>query len=158
MRSGGKDPGTPSPRWTNRRTSVDDAAQDRRPCYEKRNSNSVEKIALGIYEKRPDSWVIYPIGALACLCVGIACTQVTPYTRLSRDDEESRMLAGYEESRAREHAASRLLYPSKTLSHPAYMAFVSDLRIIRTECNTRMLAVRAYHDKRHDQLIVAQNA
>jgi len=83
---------------------------------------------------------------------------VRPDTRLPRDDEEYRLLAVYEESRAKEHAASsRLLYPSKSLSHTAYMQLVDDLRTIRTESNAKMLAVRTHHNKRLDQLIVAHN-
>jgi hypothetical protein len=84
---------------------------------------------------------------------------VRPDTRLPRDDEEYRLLAVYEESRAKEHAASsRLLYPSKILSHPAYMELVAALQTIRRDCNTKMLAVRAYHNKRLDQLIGAHDA
>jgi hypothetical protein len=84
---------------------------------------------------------------------------VRPDTRLPRDDEEYRLLAIYEESRAKEHAASsRLLYPSQSLSHPAYMELVAALHTIRMDCNTKMLAVRAHHNRRLDQLIGTHNA
>jgi hypothetical protein len=84
---------------------------------------------------------------------------VRPDTRLPRDDEEYRLLAVYEESRAKEHAASsRLLYPGHRLSYPAYMELVSELQTIRKECNSRMLAVRAHHNKRLNPLIVAQDS
>jgi hypothetical protein len=73
-------------------------------------------------------------------------------TKLPPDDEEYRLLAVYEESRAKEHAASiRLLYPSKILSHSAYLQLVEVLRTIRTDSNAKMLAVRGHHDKRPDR-------
>jgi hypothetical protein len=35
------------------------------------------------------------------------------------------------------------------------MQLVADLRVMRTECDEKMLAVKAYHSERLDQLIVA---
>jgi hypothetical protein len=76
--------------------------------------------------------------------------------RLPRDDEENRLLALYEEARAKENAASsRLLYPDRKLPHTEYMQLVADLRVMRTECDQKMLAVKAYHSRRLDQLILA---
>jgi len=50
-------------------------------------------------------------------------------TRLPRDDEEARLFAIYEASRAKEHAAaSQLLYPSRRLPHETYMKLIVDLR------------------------------
>jgi hypothetical protein len=81
-----------------------------------------------------------------------------PDARLSRNNEEYRLLEVYEEARAEEIAASsRLLYPNQRLSHPAYMQLVADLRVMRTECDQKMLAVKAYHNKRIDRLIVAHH-
>ena len=68
--------------------------------------------------------------------------------RLPRDDEEYRLLAVYEASCAREHAAAaQLLYPHPNLPHGAYMKLVGDLQTIRKDCNEQMLAVRAHHNK-----------
>ena len=79
-----------------------------------------------------------------------------PDARLSRNDEEYRLLAVYEESRDKETAASsRLLYPDRKLAHPEYMQLVTDLRAMRAECDQKMLAVKAYHSKRLDRMIVA---
>jgi hypothetical protein len=79
-----------------------------------------------------------------------------PDPRLSRNHEEYRLLALYEESRAKENAASsRLLYPDRKLPHPEYMQLVADLRVMRTECDQKMLAVKAYRSKRLDRMIVA---
>jgi hypothetical protein len=78
--------------------------------------------------------------------------------RLARNEEEHRLLAVYEESRAREHdASSRLLYPTRKLEHSEYMQLVAELRVMRTECDQKMLAVKAYHSERLDRLIVAAN-
>jgi len=75
--------------------------------------------------------------------------------RLPRDDDEAaRLFAAYEESSAKEHsAASQQLYPDRTLPHEIYMKLVADLRTVRTECNAKMLAVRAHHNKMLDQPI-----
>jgi hypothetical protein len=79
-----------------------------------------------------------------------------PDARLPRNHEEYRLLALYEESRAKENAASsRLLYPDRKLACPEYMQLVADLRVMRTECDQKMLAVKAYHSDRLDGLIVA---
>jgi len=81
-----------------------------------------------------------------------------PDTRLARNDEEYRLLAGYEESRAREHnGSSRLLYLSRKVSHLDYMRMVTELRAMRTDCNEKMLAVKAYHNERLDRLITAHH-
>jgi hypothetical protein len=77
-----------------------------------------------------------------------------PDERLSRNDEECRLLAVYEAARAGEIAASsRLLYPDRKLAHPEYMQRLADLRAMRTECDQKMLAVKAYHSLRLDRLI-----
>jgi hypothetical protein len=79
-----------------------------------------------------------------------------PDARLARNNEEDRLLAVYEESRAKEIAASsRLLYPDRKIPHPEYMQLLADLRVMRRECDQKMLAVRAYHSKRLDLLIAA---
>jgi len=80
--------------------------------------------------------------------------------RLSRNEEERGLLAVYEECRAKEHdASSRLLYPNRKLTHETYMQLVAELRVMRTECDQKMLAVKAYHSERLDQLIgAAHNA
>ena len=76
--------------------------------------------------------------------------------RLSRNEEECRLLAVYEVCRAKEHAASsRLLCPDRKLAHEEYMQLVAELRVMRTECDQKMLAVKAYHSDRLDGLIVA---
>jgi hypothetical protein len=50
-----------------------------------------------------------------------------PDAKLSRNDEEYGLPAVYEESRVKEHTAcSRLLYPTRKLSHPEYMHLVAD--------------------------------
>jgi hypothetical protein len=36
-----------------------------------------------------------------------------------------------------------------------YMKLVAELRVMRTECVQKMLAVKAYHSERLDRLIVA---
>jgi hypothetical protein len=78
--------------------------------------------------------------------------------RLSRDEAELGLLAVYEECRAKEHSAStRLLYPNRKLAHEEYMQLVDELRVMRTECDQKMLAVKAYHSERLDRLIVAAN-
>ena len=69
-------------------------------------------------------------------------------TTLPRDDEGAQLFAAYEASRAQEHTvASRLLYPSRTLSHEAYMELLGDLRVVRQKCNEKMHAVRVHHAK-----------
>jgi hypothetical protein len=78
---------------------------------------------------------------------------VTEDTKLPRDDEEYRLIAMYEASRAKEHAAAvHLLYVSTNLPHGEYMKLVGDLQTVRKDCNEQMLAVRARHDKVLDQL------
>jgi hypothetical protein len=45
------------------------------------------------------------------------------------------------------------------LTHETYMQLVAELRVMRTECDQKMLAVKAYHSERLDQLIgAAHNA
>jgi hypothetical protein len=79
---------------------------------------------------------------------------MTRDTKLPRDDEEYRLIAVYEATRAKEHAAAvQLLYPSPKLPHRAYMKLVSDLQTIRKDCNEQMLAVRARHNKMLDLLM-----
>ena len=69
-------------------------------------------------------------------------------TRLRRDDEGTRLFAVYEAFRVKEPAtASQLLYPSRRLPDETYMKLIDDLRAIRTDCNDKMLAVRAHHDQ-----------
>jgi hypothetical protein len=71
---------------------------------------------------------------------------VTRDTTLPRDDEEYRLIAVYEASRAKEYAAAvQLLYPPPNLPHGAYMKLVGELQTIRKDCNDQMLAVRAHH-------------
>jgi hypothetical protein len=73
---------------------------------------------------------------------------MTLYRKLSRDDEEVRLLAVYETARVKEHAAAgRLLYPCHSLPRSAYLELVNDLRIIRKDCNEKMLAVHLHHNK-----------
>jgi hypothetical protein len=73
---------------------------------------------------------------------------VTLHTKLPRDGEKCRLFADYDASSAKEHAAaSKLLYPRHSLSGSVYMRLLDDLRAIRTECNERMLAIRAHHEK-----------
>jgi hypothetical protein len=73
-------------------------------------------------------------------------------TRLPKDDERTRLFAVYEASRVKEHAtASQLLYPSRRLPHETYMKLIDDLRAIRTDCNDKMLAVRAHHDQMEEK-------
>jgi len=77
---------------------------------------------------------------------------VTLHTRIPRDNEEYQLIAAYEASRAKEHAAAgQLLYPRRSLSHETYMKLVSDLQTIRTDCNDKMLAVRAHHNKMQNE-------
>jgi hypothetical protein len=78
---------------------------------------------------------------------------MTRDTKLPRDDEEYRLIAMYEASRAKEHAAAvQLLYVRPNLPHGEYMKLVGDLRNVRKDCNEQMLAVRACHDKMLDPL------
>ena len=80
---------------------------------------------------------------------------VTLPTKLPLDDEESRLLAVYATHRAKEHAAAyQVLHPTHSLPLLAYLELVGDLRAIRTECNEKRLAVKAYREKTQDQLIV----
>jgi hypothetical protein len=80
---------------------------------------------------------------------------MTQPTKHSRDDEECRLFGVYEASSAKEHtAASRLLNWRHSLSHPAYMKLLGDLRTIRTECNGDMLAIAAHHRKMREFLTV----
>jgi hypothetical protein len=73
---------------------------------------------------------------------------MTEDTKLPRDDEEHRLIALYEASRAKEHAAAvHLLYVSPDLPHGEYLKLVGDLQTVRKDCNEQMLAVRARHDK-----------
>jgi hypothetical protein len=73
---------------------------------------------------------------------------VTRDTKLPRDDEEYRLIAIYEASRAKEHAAAvQLLHVPPNLPHGEYMRLVGDLQTVRKDCNEQMLAVRARHDK-----------
>jgi hypothetical protein len=73
---------------------------------------------------------------------------VTLHTTLPRDEEECRLFGVYEASSAREHiAASKLLSSHHSLSNPAYIKLLGDLRAIRAECNGDMLAIEAHHHK-----------
>jgi hypothetical protein len=73
---------------------------------------------------------------------------VTLHTKLPRDDEECRLLAVYATYRAKEHAAaSQVLHPSHSLPLRAYLELVRDLRVIRTECNEKRLAIGAHRKK-----------
>jgi hypothetical protein len=38
-----------------------------------------------------------------------------------------------------------------------YMKLVAELRVMRTECDQKMLAVKAYHSDRLDELILVAN-
>jgi hypothetical protein len=79
---------------------------------------------------------------------------MTRDTKLLRDDEEYRLIAVYEASRAKEHAAAaQLLYPSPNLPHEAYMKLVGDLKTIRRNSNEQMLALRAHHNEMLDKLV-----
>jgi hypothetical protein len=72
-----------------------------------------------------------------------------------RDEEECRLFGAYKVSSAKEHpAASKLLNPHHSLSHPAYVKLLGDLRAIRTECNEDMLAIAAHHEKMRELLTV----
>jgi hypothetical protein len=74
--------------------------------------------------------------------------------RLSRNEEEHRLLTVYEEARVKEHdASSRLLYPARKCEHSEYMQLVAELRGMRRECDQKMLAFKAYHGERLDRLI-----
>jgi hypothetical protein len=76
-------------------------------------------------------------------------------TKHPQDDEECRLFGAYEASSAKEHtAASKLLNPHHTLSDPAYMTLLGDLRAIRMECNEDMLAIVAHHKKMREFLTV----
>jgi hypothetical protein len=78
---------------------------------------------------------------------------VTGDTKVPRDDEEYRLIAIYEASRTKEHAAAvQLLYVSPNLPHEEYLKLVDDLQTVRKDCNEQMLAVRAHHNKLLDQL------
>lgn len=62
------------------------------------------------------------------------------------------MFAVYEASAAKERAAaSQLLYPSRVLPHEAYMKLVGDLKTVRTDCNEKMLAVKAHHSNMEEK-------
>jgi len=77
---------------------------------------------------------------------------VTLSTKHSLDDEEDRLFGVYEASSAKEHvAASKLLNWPHSLSHPAYMKLLGDLRAIRMESNEEMLAIAAHHMKMRDE-------
>ena len=76
-------------------------------------------------------------------------------TKHPQDDEECRLFGAYEASSAKEHtAASKLLNPHHTLSDPAYMKLLGDLRAIRMECNEDMLAIVAHYKKKREFLTV----
>ena len=75
------------------------------------------------------------------------------HTKRPRDEEECRLFGAYEASSAKEHtAASKLLNPDHSLSHPAYMRLLGDLRAIRAECNEDMLAIAAHHREMQSQV------
>jgi hypothetical protein len=76
-------------------------------------------------------------------------------TLLPKDKEGERLFALYEASSAKEHtAASRLLTPHRDLSNAAYLKLLTDLRVIRTECNADMLAIAEHHEKMRELLTV----
>ena len=73
---------------------------------------------------------------------------MTGHTTIPRDDEECRLFGVYETASAKEHAAaSKLLSLCHSLSDPAYIRLLVDLRAIRAECNGDMLAIAAHHKK-----------
>jgi len=92
--------------------------------------------------------------------VGIASTynEIRPKTLAKR--RRTRPACSYEECRAKEHnASSRLLHSDRKLAHEEYMQLLAELRVMRTECDQKVLAVKAYHSERLDQLIgAAHNA
>jgi len=78
-------------------------------------------------------------------CLLASHVSVSLHTKRPRDKEECRLFGAYEVSSAKEHtAASKLLNLPHSLSHPAYMKLLGDLRAIRTECNEGMLAIAAH--------------
>jgi hypothetical protein len=101
-----------------------------------------------------------PIGALRVSVRRTSIHIMRSDPRLSRNEEELGLLAVYEACRAKEHdASSRLLYPSRKLAHDEYMQLVAELRVMRTDCDQKMLAVKAYHSERLDRMILtAHNA
>jgi hypothetical protein len=77
---------------------------------------------------------------------------VTLDTKLPRDHEERRLLAAYKASSDKECAAAdQVLNPRSSLPLRAYLELVGDLRVIRTECNEKRLAVKAYREKTQDR-------
>jgi hypothetical protein len=73
---------------------------------------------------------------------------MTQPTKHSRYEEECRLFEVCEGASAKEHiAASKLLNWHRSLSHPAYLKLLHDLRAIRTECNEDMLAIAAHHNE-----------
>src|SRR5580704_16011452 len=67
---------------------------------------------------------------------------VTLSTKHSRDDEKLRVFGLNEAASAKDQiAAIQLLNWRHSLTHPAYIQLLSDLRAIRTECNEDMLAI-----------------
>jgi len=86
-------------------------------------------------------------------CLLASYVSVILHTKHPRDEEECRLFGAYEVSSAKEHtAASKLLNPHQSLSHPAYMKLLGDLRDIRTECNEGMLAIAAHHREMQSQV------
>ena len=86
-------------------------------------------------------------------CLLASHVSVLLHTKHPRDEEERRLFGAYEASSAKEHtAASKLLNPHHSLSHPAYMKLLGDLRAIRTECNEGMLAIAAHHREMQSQV------
>ena len=86
-------------------------------------------------------------------CLLASHVSVLLRTKCPRDEEECRLFGAYEVSSAKEHtAASKLLNPHQSLSRPAYMKQLGDLRDIRMECNEGMLAIAAHHREMQSQV------
>jgi hypothetical protein len=86
-------------------------------------------------------------------CLLASHVSVLLHTTHPRDEEERRLFGAYEASSAKEHtAASKLLNPHHSLSHPAYRKLLGDLRAIRTECNVGMLAIAAHRREMPSQV------
>jgi hypothetical protein len=73
-------------------------------------------------------------------------------TQLSRDDEERRLLADYEECHTEKLAAAdQLSNPRHSMLYPAYKRLVDTLTAIRIKCDQKWFAVRAHRKKMRDE-------